>query len=180
MGIAAGKQLASNDDERGAAGDARLDWTAPADGVYRAVVGDLFGKAGHEYVYRLSICTPAPGVVATVDADEYRVVAGKSAPVKLTVSRTGAYAAPLVAAATGLPPGISAAAVEVPLKGGEVALTLTAASDAKPAAGVIRVMVLGTDPSQPAAWAARCSLRKEAGQELIAATDALWLTVTPP
>jgi len=76
----AGKQLASNDDERGAAGDARLDWTAPADGVYRAVVGDLFGKAGHEYVYRLSICTPAPGVVATVDADEYRVVRASPRP----------------------------------------------------------------------------------------------------
>ena len=176
----AGKQLASNDDERGAAGDAQLDWSAPADGAYRAVVADLFGKAGHEYVYRLSIRAPAPGVVATVDADEYRVAPGKGVAVKLTVSRTGGYSAALVAVATGLPPGVSATAVEIPQQGGVVTLNLTAAPDAKPAAGVVRVMVLSAEPSHPAAWVAKCSLRQDAGQELIAATDALWLTVTPP
>lgn len=176
----AGKQLASNDDERGKTGDARLEWTAPADGVFRAVVADLFGRGGHEYVYRLSLQPPAPGVVATADADAYRVAPGKSAAIKLTVSRTGGYAAPLVAVAVGLPPGVTAAAVEVPEKGGEVTLSLTASPDAKPATGPVRVVLLSTDPTQPAAWPASCSLRKDPAQELIARTTALWLTVPPP
>jgi hypothetical protein len=67
----------------------------------------------------------------------------------------------------------------VPEKGGELNLTLTAAADAKPAAGPFRVMVVGTDPAQPAAWPAVFALKKEAGQELIEQTTALWLTVAP-
>jgi hypothetical protein len=176
----AGKEVGANDDQRGQAGDALLDWTAPADGVYRAVVCDLFGKGGDEYVYRLSLRTPKPGVVATSDADEYRVAPGKNVPIKLNVSRTNGYAAGLVVVATGLPPGVTATAIEVPEKGGDITLTLAAAGDAKPAAGPIRVMLLGTDPAHPAAWTASCSLRKEAGQEFIARTESLWLTVVPP
>jgi hypothetical protein len=175
-----GKSLATNDDERGQAGDAKLDWAAPADGVYRAVVSDLFGKGGDEYVYRLALRTPTPGVVATADADEYRVAPGKSVPVKLNVSRTGGYAAGLVAVVTGLPPGVTATAAEVPEKGGDVTVTVNAAADAKPAAGPIRVVLLGTDPARPVAWVASCSLKKEAGQEMIARTDVLWLTVPAP
>jgi hypothetical protein len=174
-----GKELANNDD-LGPAGDAKLDWTAPADGVYRAVVSDRFGKGGDEYVYRVSLRTPAPGVVATADADEYRVAPGKTVSIKLNVSRTGGYAGGLVAVATGLPAGVTATAVEVPEKGGDVTLSLTAAADAKPAAGPLRIMLLGTDPKSPAAFTASCTLKKEAGQEMIERTDALWLTVPAP
>ena len=175
-----GKQLASNDDEKGPGGDAQLEWTAPADGVYRAVAGNLFGRGGHEYVYRLSLRTPSHAVVATADADEYRVAPGKTAAVKLSVTRAPGDTAPLVAVATGLPAGVTAASVEVPEKGGDVTISITAAADSKPAAGPLRVFVLSTDPSRPAAWPASCSLRKEAGQEFIARTETLWLTVSAP
>jgi hypothetical protein len=174
-----GKELANNDD-RGPAGDSRLDWTAPADGVYRVVVSDRFAKGGDEYVYRLSLGAPRPGVIATVDADEYRVAAGKTVSIKLKVSRAGGYATDLVAVATGLPPGVTATAAEVPEKAGDVTLTLTAAADAKSAAGPIRVMLLGTDPAHPVAWVASSSLKKEAGQEMIERTDAIWLTIPAP
>ena len=175
-----GKELAANDDLGGQAGNARLEFAAPADGMYRAVVSDRFGNGGHEYVYRLSLSPPAPRVVATADADEYRVATGKTAAVKLKVERHNGHAAGLVAVATGLPGGVSATSAEVPEKGGDVTLTLTAAADAKPAAGPFRVMLLGTDPAHPLAHVASANLRKEAGQELIPRTEALWLTVTPP
>jgi hypothetical protein len=175
----AGKELAANDDERGQAGDARVEWAAPADGVYRAVVTDLFGNGGAAHVYRLALTVPTPRVVATADADEYRVAPGKSVAVKVNVSRQNGYAGGLVAVATGLPAGVTATAVEVPEKGGDVTLTLTAAADAKPAAGPIRLMLLGTDPARPVAWVASASLRKEASQELVSRTEALWLTVLP-
>lgn len=174
-----GKELAVNDDSRGQAGDARLDWTAPDDGVYRAVVTDLYGNGGDEHVYRLALRALVPGITATTDADEYRLAPGKSAALKLAVSRQNGYAAGLMAVVAGLPAGVTATSAEVPDKGGEVTLTLTAAADAKPAAGLIRVLVLGTDPFRPVAWVASCNLRKEASQELIARTDALWLTVLP-
>jgi hypothetical protein len=175
----AGKELARNDDDRNSPGDPRLDFTATADGTYRAVVSDLFRRGGHEYVYRLSLRTPVPTAIATTDADEYRVGPGKTASIKLTVARQNGHAAPLVAVAAGLPPGVTATSAEVPEKGGEVVLTLSAAKDAKPAAGPLRIMLLGTDPQNPAASAASASLKKDAGQEMILRTDALWLTVPP-
>jgi hypothetical protein len=177
-----GKSLAS-DDDAGATppgpngGDARLQWEAPADGVYRAVVTDLQRRGGPEYVYRLSIRKPGPSVAATADADEYKVAPGKTTAIKLAVVRSNGHASGLVAVATGLPAGVTATAVEVPEKGGEVAVTLSAAADAKPASGPVRVMLLGTDPDHPSAVIARASLKKEAGQEFIATTDSLWLTV---
>ena len=176
---AQGKQLASNDDGAGAAGDARLEWSAPEDGTYRVVVGDLYRRGGDACVYRLSVTSPAPTVGAKVDADEYRVAAGKSVALKASVTRAGGYGGPLVVVATGLPPGVTATSAEVPEKGGEVTLTLTAAADAKPAGGTFRITVLSPDRDRPAAWAATAGLRKEAGQELIEQTDAPWLTVLP-
>jgi hypothetical protein len=175
----AGKTLASNDDARGASGDARLEWTAPADGTYRAIVSDLFGHGGQEFVYRLALQGPPRGVVATVDADEFKVAAGKSVAVTVNVTRPEGPVGPLVALATGLPPGVSGTAAEVPEKGGKVTLTLTAAADAKPTAGPLRVSVVSADPARPAAWAAAAGLRTETGQELVARTLVLWLTVLP-
>jgi hypothetical protein len=175
----AGKELAVNDDPRGQAGDAELDWTAPADGTYRAVVADLFGKGGQEYVYRMCVHAPPARAVATAAADDYRVAAGKAVVVKVNVSRSGGYAAPLIVAATGLPAGVTASASEVPEKGGEVSITLTAAPDAKPSAGPFRVVVVSTDTARPAAWPAAFRLTREAGQELVAETSHLWLTVRP-
>jgi hypothetical protein len=176
---AAGRELASNDDPGGRAGDAELEWTAPADGVFRAVAADLFGKGGHEYAYRLSVRSPAPRVVATAAVDEIRVAPGKSATLKLTVSRAGGHVGPLAAVAGGLPAGVTATSAEVPEKGGEVTLTFAAAADAKPSAGPFKIVVVSTDPSHPAAWPVPCNLKKENGQELIGQTTALWLTVLP-
>ena len=178
-----GKSLASDDDGASPAatgGDAQIKWDAPADGVYRAVVGDLERQGGAGYVYRLTVHKPVPALAATVDAEEYRVAPGKSAPIKVNVTRSNGHAGGLVAVATALPAGVTSTSADVPENGGEVVLTLAASADAKPAAGPLRVLLLATDKARPAVNAAACNLRKDAGQEFVAKTEALWLTVLAP
>lgn len=174
----AGKRLADDDDSAGA-GDPRLEWAAPADGVYRAVVGDLNGLGGAEFDYRLSVVRPAPRVSATVDAHEYRLAAGATATIKLAVTRVNGHADALVASAVDLPPGVTCADAEVPAAGGEVTLTLTAAADAASASVPIRIVLRGPDPQHPPITAV-FGLTDGAGQALVARTEAIWLTVTPP
>src|SRR5206468_754382 len=81
-------------------GDAQIQWDPPADGVYRAVVGDLDRAGGPEYVYRLSVRKPLPGVEATVDAEEYRVAPGKPATIKVKVNRSNGHIGGLVVVKT--------------------------------------------------------------------------------
>jgi hypothetical protein len=163
--------------------DATLDWNPRADGVYVVSVGDLYHKGGDGYVYRLEMAHPRAAASAIVDNFAYRLTAGKSVAVKVTVNRRDGHATPLVVVATGLPPGVTSGVAEVPEKGGEVTLMLTAAGDVKGANGPLHVSLLSTDPARAEAVAARYELRKEKdmAQELIEAADA-WLTVVaaPP
>ena len=178
-----GKALASDDDGGGRdpmsplGGDARLEWDPGADGVYRVVVSDLYGRGGEGYVYRLAVQKKNPAMVATVTGDEFRVAAGKSESIKVRVIRRTGDDRGLVVTATGLPAGVTATAAEVPAASGDMTVTLTAAADAKAAAGPFQVMVLSTDPQYPSANPASAALRKDKGQELVAQTQALWLTV---
>jgi hypothetical protein len=179
---ASGKVLATSGDTA-VGGDAKLDWAAPADGAYRATVRDLFGRGGPDYDYRLEVGQPAPSVAATADADAYALVPGKTTAVKVAVARRGGHSAALVAVATGLPAGVTATSADVPVKGGEVTLTLAAAGDAKPAGGAFRVLLLGTDPAKPESATAVYDLRKDrdkaGNQEFVDGVAELWLTVSP-
>jgi hypothetical protein len=178
----AGKLLDSNDDGAGA-GDPRLDWTAPADGVYRLVIHDLYGRSGDDFLYCCSIQPPTPEVRATTDAEAYALVPGKSVPVKVNVARKNGHTAGLVVVAIALPAGVTATSAEIPAKGGEVTLTLSAAADAKPASGPIRILLLGTHPDQPFGSPATFDLRKDrdkaGNQDFIESTPDVWLTLSP-
>jgi hypothetical protein len=177
-----GKLLASGDG--GTAGDAKLAWTAPQDGVYRATIADLFHNGGAEYLYRLEIKRPTPEVRATVENDAYALLPGKSVSIKVSVARRNDHAGALVAVVTGLPPGVSATSAELSAKGGgDVALVLSAAADAKPASGLFRVLLLGTDASHLEVTAATLDLRKDVdkpgGQAFIDRAAEVWLTLSP-
>lgn len=179
---AAGKALATGDG--GTAGDAKLSWTAPLEGVYRATIADLFHNGGPECRYRLEIKRPLPELRATIENDAYALLPGKTVAIKVSVARKNDYALPLVAVVTGLPAGVTATSAEIATKaGGDVSLVLTAAADAKLASTPIRVMLLSTDAARPQALAATVDLHKDidkpGGQSLIDRTDAVWLTVSP-
>ncbi|HEY7117419.1 MAG TPA: hypothetical protein VH475_12585 [Tepidisphaeraceae bacterium] len=177
-----GKQVGADDDAGGTA-DPKLDWTAPADGVYRLTLADVYGRGGDDYRYWLDIRRSTPELRATLDADAYAIPAGKSAPLKLTVARRNGDSGKVVAVAAELPPGVTATSADVPASGGEITLTVTAAANAKPANTSIRVLLLGTDATNLRAIPAQYELRKDrekaGGQEFIDETASVWLTVAP-
>ena len=176
---AAGKELARDDDGAGA-GDARLEFAAPEDGTYRVVVSDLNRQGGEDFDYRLTVRKPVPEVTAVVAAHEVRVTPGKTAAVKVNVSRLHGHSDDVAVIAAGLPAGVTSSSASVPAKGGEVEVTLSAEADAKAVSGAVRLMLVGTDPEKPFARVARYDLTKEAvGQTLVEGTESVWLTVLP-
>ena len=139
---ASGKELARVDDVSGA--DPRLEWTAPADGVHGVVVGNLLQRGGRDQRYRLSLEHPKPGLHATVSGGEWVLERGRTNEIKVAVERRHGFKAPLSLLAEGLPAGVSAAAVEVPEKGGETVLKLVTAPDAPAGSVPIRIRVTET------------------------------------
>ncbi len=134
---ATGKMLISNDDSAGRK-DPQLSWSAPADGVYQVVITDLFGHGGPEYVYRLSIAAPESDFSGSVTAPNFTIEPGKTNEVKVTVKTSGGFNGKLRLSAVGLPPGVTAAPIEM-LKAGEAKLLLLAAPGAQLVGGEWRL-----------------------------------------
>jgi hypothetical protein len=177
---AAGNSVASNDDG-GGKGDPKLRWTAPADGTYVAVVRDLIGTGGLEYVYRLEIKPPKPDFRATVSDHVFRMLPGKTAEMTVTVERIDGYKGAITAMVDGLPAGVTATSATVPAKGGAVTLTLTAAEDAKPAGGPVRVLAVSTQADAPQVRVATAPFKSQTDPKAYAIdnTDKIWVAVTP-
>ena len=143
-----GKEIARNDDAEGSR-DPQLTWTAPGDGVFFVAIGDLTHHGGHDYLYRLAIAEAKPSITATTANHSVVVTAGKTGEIKATVKRVNGLKSKLQLAAKNLPEGVSAAAVDVPEKGGEVTLKF-AATDAAAAASqlfqlIVRAAETGTE-----------------------------------
>ena len=171
-----GKELSSkNNAEPGE--DPTLDWTVPSDGQYAIVVSELSHQGGPNYVYRLLIQTNRSDYTFTSENHAFQVEAGQTTEITVNVSsRRGT--AKLMAVIEPLPPGATCEPVEIPEKGGELKLKISAAKDAKPAQGFIRIIARGEGGL--AEKAARYSLKikdSRGGRLLITDTDQLWLTV---
>jgi hypothetical protein len=181
-----GRITASNDDSAGASHDPTLDWDAGSDGDFQLTVSDLFQKGGPDYFYRLEINRRLPEIHAAPDSDAYLLAPGKTVAIKLQVTRKNGHAAPLMAVALNLPPGVTSSSAPVPAKGGDVTLMLSAAADTKPISAPIKLMLLGTDPAKPEARVITYDLHKDKDKpgvaELIDSTGDIWLTVSaePP
>ena len=181
-----GKELASNDDSGGSS-EPKLLWTAPADGSYTAAVGDLTQRGGDAFFYRLQITTATPGASATIASSSAKLEAGKTAELKVAVTLTKAFPAKLRLIANHLPEGITAAEVDVPEKGGEVAIALTATPAAPRASQPFSLALreLESGKLHPVAFQ-MISTTEDNGvpkgyrQLLINSTEQLWLTITPP
>lgn len=182
---ARGKSLAAADD--GATADPALDWTAPADGRFVAVVSSVLHRGGTEHLYRLSVQRARPAVTCVVTSHDLTLEPGKTNDLKVRVTRQRGFSAKLTLTATGLPEGVSAGVVEVPDKGGEVTLPVAASDGAAPFRGPIRVVA--TEAESGAVHPAVAQLVSTTMVNgvpngyhtlVIDSTEDIWLTVLPP
>lgn len=171
-----GKPLATNDDAGRDNREAELGFTAPDQGEYRLVVRDLHHQGGPRFVYRITAGVPQADFALTFGEDAFSVAAGKSQEISVKIDRRAGFKEEIEITATGLPEGVTAEPVKSAGSGGSaksVKLKLTAAADAKPASGTIRVVGRspGEKPQTKTATAALAGL----GDSI----EDVWLTVTP-
>ncbi|OYW77027.1 MAG: hypothetical protein B7Z37_06225 [Verrucomicrobia bacterium 12-59-8] len=125
----AGKVLQQADDGDKDSLDPALRWKAPKDGEFKLIIADRFQHGSVEHLYELTVKPFAPSLTATLDTHAYRLEAGKTVEVKLTVKTSGTFAGKIKAQAMQLPAGVTAESVDVAAKGGEVKLTLKATAE---------------------------------------------------
>lgn len=114
---AKGARLAQADDVAGP--DPRLDYTAAKDGAkVTLAVGDALRRGGANCVYRLVItklddAKPQPDFRLSVSDETHNVPSGGTKVFRVLADRSG-YDGPIRLTVDGLPPGLAAAAVEIP------------------------------------------------------------------
>jgi hypothetical protein len=172
-----GKVLQQSDDSDNSDRDPAVTLRAAADGDHVAIVSDLFQRGDSDYCYILEVAPPLPRVTATLAANALKLEAGKAAELKATVKITGKLEGKLTATVTGLPTGVTTKEVEVPAKGGEAKLTLTAAPDAAAADVPIELQLTADNAISKAAYDLRGT--EPRGDRLINDDSRVWLTVTP-
>lgn len=182
---AAGKELARNDD--GATADPLLEWTAPAAGTFRAVVGSVLHRGSPDYLYRLTVRPARASLRAVIAPSSIVVVPGKSEKLKITLMRQEGFKAKLTATVAGLPEGITATPGEAGETAKEAELELKAAADAPPFSGTIRFQITESDSGvvHPVTHDLTSTTTDNGVPQgfrdlLIRSTEHVWLTVLPP
>jgi hypothetical protein len=101
-----GKEIGRNDDLTGTA-DAGLDFVAPAEGPYEAVVSDLseFGALPHVYHFAVHRETPDFAIESPL---RLSALIGEKTELLLKVRRSGGFAEPIHVTIDGLPEGLHA------------------------------------------------------------------------
>lgn len=183
----AGKELARNDDGPGTGADPLLEWKAPADGTYAAVVGSLLQRGGTDHRYELEIRPARPRLEAVVAQPGLVVDAGGEAELKVTLRRVEGFRGSVVASVAGLPGCVTAEPVAADDKRKELALTVKVPPDAAAFSGPIEVRLRAEKGTGE--WTARHELGAAAPRNgvpqgfrdlLIPSTAELWLTVRAP
>lgn len=178
------KELARNDDAP-LSRDPQLTWTAPADGTFTVVIGDLTHHGGPAFTYRLALAEAVPSVTATTDTHSIVVPPGKTADVKVILKRANGFKAKLQLAAKNLPEGVTAPDVDIAEKAGDATLKLIAAAEAMPTGQPIQLFL--RDPESGVEHPVRFLMTATSENNgvpagytelVIDSTDQLWLTVT--
>jgi hypothetical protein len=146
---ARGRQVAQNDDTKDESeglithhSDSYVDFTFPAAGDYVVAIGDVQGKSGDEYGYRLAVSPPQPDFLLRMRPDNPRAAQGSSALLTVNAFRRDGFHGPIKLAVKNLPDGFVAPAAVIAEKENEARLTITAPDDA--AIGIISPVVYGT------------------------------------
>ena len=174
-----GKSLQQADDGDKENLDPSLRWKAPKDGEFKLVIADRFHQGSVDHAYELTLKPFAPSLAGMLDTHAYRVEAGKSVEVKLNVKASGTFTGKIQARATQLPAGVTAEAVDVPVKGGDVKLTLKAAADVAASQTPFAVEIVTTAPDAVQTVLASYAIpfTEPRGDLLIMSDTHPWLTV---
>lgn len=132
-----GRLLVEVDDTFGK--DPRLEWTAPADGVNIARIGDLHGRGGEGFGYVLLAEPARPDFVLTCDPDKLNIGPGARTPLFVKVERRAGFKGPVTLECQGLPAGVSASPLTIPGHMTQGEIVLSAADAAK--GGVLLTLV---------------------------------------
>jgi hypothetical protein len=172
-----GKVLAQADDAENL--DPVLKWKVAKDGDCKVIVADRFHGGSQEHVYELSVKPSEASVTGVLDGHGYRVEAGKSTEVKVTVKLSGTLKGKLQAKAVNLPAGVTAKPVEVPAKGGEVKLKLEAIAEAEGSQAPFGVEIVTSEPDklQTVQAVYAVPFTEPRGDFLISTDARPWLTV---
>lgn len=137
---AAGNEIAANDDAPGLGKDARLVFTAPAEGDYAVEVGNVEEIVGPDCYYRLKAERVLPDFQLSIATDRLTAPAGGTVSLPVTLERTGGFQGAVEVKVEGLPANVMA-------RGGTLApgkttleITLTAAPGAVIAASGVHIL----------------------------------------
>lgn len=175
-----GKTLKQADDGEKENLDPAMRWTAPKDGEFKFVIADRFHQGSTDHLYELSVKPFVPSFTGTLDTHAYRLEAGKSVEIKLTIQVNGTLTSKIQARAGNLPAGVTAEPVDVPAKGGEVKLTLKAAADAAASQAPFAVEISTSAPPAappPVLASYLIPFTEPRGDLLIMSDTHPWLTV---
>jgi hypothetical protein len=178
-----GKQITRKDDTDSSR-DPQIVWTAPSSETVYAVVGDVTHHGGPDYLYRLDIAEAVPSVAGTVASHAFTVTAGKTSEIKATAKLSNGFKAKLQLAAKNLPEGVTASSVDVPDKGGEVAIKIAAEPTAVAASQTVQLVLRETESGveHPVIYSMTTTGENNGVPQgytelAINSTDQLWLTV---
>lgn len=104
----AGKTLAEADDASRDDRDPTLDFTPPADGIYRLLVRDLANRGDVRMVYRLTAEPVEPDYAVTLAADAFVIEKGKPLELPINIAVRDGLKEPIEFHVAGLPAGVTA------------------------------------------------------------------------
>jgi hypothetical protein len=94
--------------------DARIEWKAPADGIYAIQIADLHARGGETLPYVLLAEEASPDFSLTCDPDMINVGPGGRVPLFVRVARRQGFSAAVDLNLDELPPGVSASPLVIP------------------------------------------------------------------
>ena len=135
-----GKEVAQSDDQPGTT-DAGLDFTAPADGVFRVGVFDRAGKSGaRDAIYRLELRRPRPDFRLQA-MQRVNILIGGKVDLVVKARRTGGFTGSIALSVEGLPAGfVIPQNLVIPADKNELAIPLQVGAAAVAAAGLVQVI----------------------------------------
>jgi hypothetical protein len=124
----------NDDGGPGFAGDPRVTFDPPADGVYLVRVEDLHGQGGRDGGYHVVVRSPRPDFTIRLDEEELNLPRGGTALVTANVERRDGFEGPVAVALAGLPPGVTASAttIEPGLFAADLVVTASDAAETSP------------------------------------------------